>query len=166
MFVRSSDQSGAILIEAALAFVMLVILLIGLVDVGQMVHAHIVLTDATKEGARLGARIRNLADDPHGFGHAEIQARAVGLMSGHKTLTGLANVTFTSDCVRGAGNAPRQQISGDQVIVDVSAQYNGFFPAFQNVVLRSRHVAAYLSNPSCYQSPRDNGYGESDNYVD
>lgn len=50
------DQVGAALVEMALVLSLLLLLLAGVVDFGRAFHGHIIITNASREGARYGSR--------------------------------------------------------------------------------------------------------------
>ena len=51
-----SDERGANLVEMALVTVLLLMLLAGVVDIGRLFNSWIVITNASREGARYAAR--------------------------------------------------------------------------------------------------------------
>jgi len=59
MSSRSNREQGASLVEFALVALLLVVLLAGIVDLGRAFHSYIVITNASREGARWGSRFPN-----------------------------------------------------------------------------------------------------------
>jgi Flp pilus assembly protein TadG len=82
------QERGQSLIEIALTLPLLVLLLVGLVEVAFVARTYLVLLEATREGARLGAR------GAANFDNSEILALVQQNLSreGLSTATGLADV--------------------------------------------------------------------------
>jgi Flp pilus assembly protein TadG len=53
---RSERERGASLVETALALLLLLLLLAGVIDVGRAFGSYEIITNAAREGARYGAR--------------------------------------------------------------------------------------------------------------
>lgn len=51
-----TNERGANLVEFALVLLLLLLLLAGVVDLGRAFHSYIVITNASREGARYGSR--------------------------------------------------------------------------------------------------------------
>lgn len=56
---RSNHEQGASLVEFALVALLLILLLAGIVDLGRAFHSYIVITNASREGARYASRFPN-----------------------------------------------------------------------------------------------------------
>jgi len=54
-----ADERGANLVEFALVAMLLLLLLAGVVDLGRAFHSYIVITNASREGARYGSHFPN-----------------------------------------------------------------------------------------------------------
>jgi Flp pilus assembly protein TadG len=52
---NTNERRGAVAVEAAVALTLLVILLLGLWEVGRLVHVNQIINNAAREGARLAA---------------------------------------------------------------------------------------------------------------
>jgi hypothetical protein len=82
----SSDRGQAV-VELALVLPVLLLLMLGLINLGLVIHAQIVLTQAAWEGARTGATLDRAA----GEGDPDIVGAAQQAMSGIDT----SSVVFT-----------------------------------------------------------------------
>ena len=72
--LRGADQRGQALVEAALAFPLLLLTALGLVQFALFAHAQHVVTGAAQDGARVAAAEDRTVED--GVGHAEAVVRA------------------------------------------------------------------------------------------
>jgi hypothetical protein len=89
---RLKSQRGAELIEFALIFPLLLLVLLGIVDFGFLFQRYEVLTNATREGARLAA-LPNYTDD-------DVKRRVCQfLMTGGVPTTGCPGTTPTNPAV-------------------------------------------------------------------
>lgn len=57
-------REGSSLVEFALVLLILVLLLIGVVDIGRAFHSYITITNAAREGARRASRFPYPEDEP------------------------------------------------------------------------------------------------------
>ena len=57
------DERGVSLVEMALVLTLLLLLLAGAADVGGAFHAYIIITNASREGARFASHFPHLYDD-------------------------------------------------------------------------------------------------------
>jgi Flp pilus assembly protein TadG len=64
--IRRSGRGQGV-VEMALALFILAFLLLGIVDFGRAFHHYIVVTNASREGARIAARLPDPDDDPDEF---------------------------------------------------------------------------------------------------
>jgi Flp pilus assembly protein TadG len=83
------EKRGQALVEFALVFPLLVLLIFGLIDLGRAVYAQHTLSEAAREGARWGSvQARSATDLPGIEDHAESKAIGIG------------DVTATATCIR------------------------------------------------------------------
>lgn len=124
---RRPRSRGQALVEFALVLPLFLLILAGMVDFGMGLNASITVTNAAREGARLGTT-KPIA--------ASIDARAMAMTSGLDS----SKVTVTSSCKRPAGSTPSTCTlatwqSGDSVVVTVAYQYKMIWPlAMGNVI--------------------------------
>jgi len=105
-----SSQKGAELVEFALAFPLLLLVCLGIIDMGLLLQQHEVLTNAAREGARVSV----LPD----YGAADVEARVQQYLLG----TGLTPATVTTTV---GAPAPMAVAPGMCVtVVPVSVSYN------------------------------------------
>jgi Flp pilus assembly protein TadG len=84
-----SEERGANLVEMALVVPLLLLLLAGVLDIGRAFNNYIIITNASREGARWAARF---PADQFGIEQATIDEAAnsgVALTSGNIAITGL-----------------------------------------------------------------------------
>ena len=144
------DIAGSVLVEAALGIWMLIILVIGIFDVGRMLHAHIVLTQAAHEGGRLGSRIGGLSTVASGYGHDFIEARVRGALAIHQGIgIDINAVDVSSECVPSPVKHGALIAHSDSVEISITAEYDGFFPVFNGVPLRVFHSVSFLAGSNC-----------------
>jgi Flp pilus assembly protein TadG len=124
---RTGRRSGQALVEFALVIPLFLLLLAGMVDFGLGLNASITVTNAAREGARLGTINPNAVS---------IQARALSMTSGLDQ----TKVSVTSVCKRPTGSTPSTctfttwQV-GDSVRVTVDYDYSMLWPlAFGNTI--------------------------------
>jgi hypothetical protein len=77
----TSTHTGQAVVEFAIILPILLILLLGLINVGVLVNAQIILTQAAWEGARVGATL----DQARGEGDAEILSAVEAAVQGLST---------------------------------------------------------------------------------
>ena len=88
--LKRRDERGANLVEMALVTVLLLMLLAGVVDIGRLFNHWIVITNASREGARYAARFPG---DEDGIKQAAIQEATdsgVSLYEDNIAIIGLA----------------------------------------------------------------------------
>ena len=119
--VRARGQRGAVAVEFALIFPILVLLVLGIIEFGTGFHAW----DATQNGAREGARLAAVDASP-----SEITQRVRGTTS----FLNQSDLTVTIQCQRNSGpfsacsNNPAQWVEGDIVRVAVEYHYDYITP--------------------------------------
>lgn len=104
---------GQSLVEFALILPLFVILLFGMIDFGIGLNRWIVITNATREGARIGAVGRSPAD---------VEAQTIAASNGL-----LDSSTVTVD-YQDVGGSTYPADGGDAVVVKVTYDYNLIFP--------------------------------------
>ena len=83
------DSRGANLVEFALVAVLLLIILAGVVDIGRLFHSWIIVTNASREGARYASRHPALADLIRQAAILEAAGSDVDLYAENVTIIGL-----------------------------------------------------------------------------
>lgn len=119
---RINKEKGQSLVEFALLLPILLIILIGVVDVGRMYYAYVIITDAAAEGATYAAINPNDV--------AEIENRARAACGDIATGVQLVEVTCPT--------CPTP-VSGDIVTVSISYDYVVLTP-FMNVLFEEGTV--------------------------
>jgi Flp pilus assembly protein TadG len=118
---RAHDQRGAVAVEFALIFPILVLLVLGIIEFGAGFHAWDATQNAAREGARLGAVDASPSD---------ITARVRGTTS----FLNQSNLTVSVQCQRNGGSFftcsgnPTQWVEGDIVRVTVQYHYDYITP--------------------------------------
>jgi Flp pilus assembly protein TadG len=118
---RARDQRGAVAVEFALIFPILVLLVLGIIEFGGGFHAW----DATQNAAREGARLGAVDASP-----SEITQRVRGTTS----FLNQSDLTVTIQCQRNGGpfstcsSNPAQWVEGDIVRVAVEYHYDYITP--------------------------------------
>jgi Flp pilus assembly protein TadG len=111
-----SSQKGASAAEFALILPFLVLLLFGIVELGFIFYNKAVITNASREGARVGITFLKAPRLPY----ADINAAVNNYTSSYL-------ITFGADSgpqIVTTPSAPTEITSGQDVIVDVSYQYD------------------------------------------
>ena len=90
---RRDQSRGQALVEFSLVFMLFMLLVFGLIDLGRLVYANNALAEAAREGARWGS----------------VQARSATDLAGIETYTvdqvaGIGGVTATATCIKPPGN--------------------------------------------------------------
>jgi len=106
---RPTYEQGASLVEFALVALLLILLLAGVVDLGRAFHSYIVITNASREGARYGS---------HFPGHA------AGIVAAVQQEAAGNGMTLTADNVQ--VTVPNPAHSGDTIRVEVSFDFDTF----------------------------------------
>lgn len=114
---QESREGGQSVVEMALAFPVLLLLLLAVTDFARIIDAGIVLTNAAREGARYGSM------DP-GLTESDIQQLVVNDILGSGT-----NVTVMSDF--SASNVA-VQFGGDNVAVTITYNFQLWFGGIAN----------------------------------
>ena len=149
---------GGVLIEAAFSAVVILLLVVGIIDLGRLVHSYLVLSQAANEAARLGTRVMRLPrgaapvdctvnwDPPNsscavitGNSHDEIFARALMIIDRFGELD-VHNVKLST---RYPDPGARDTTS-DPITVTVDAEYNSFFSIFSGTKIHVSHTSEYL----------------------
>ncbi len=101
------SERGQSLLEAAIAVVMLFLLVAGAVEFGGIMQTHIILANASREGARYGARF------PYHYS---------GIRNAAKAETAGTTVTLANSDIQIVPE-PTPAASGDPITVTVTFQY-------------------------------------------
>jgi Flp pilus assembly protein TadG len=121
---RSSDEEGAVLIEFALVIGLFFLLVFGMVDFGLAINTKTQMTNAGREGARLGTvNLDPVAVD------ARVREAADNLEQTVLTVTVACQKPDDTPCT---GSFPAGDLqngeAGDSVLVTVDYQYNMITP--------------------------------------
>jgi Flp pilus assembly protein TadG len=133
---RSDRGRGQSLVEFALVVPLFLLLVAGMIDFGLGLNASITVTNAAREGARLGVvtKLTTLESDFTTAVTTRVQSMLTGLASG---------ATITVTCLRPAASSPATCVfdtspsgsplpatatSGDSVVVAVSYDYPMIWP--------------------------------------
>ena len=146
-FRRKSLQRGAALVEFALVVPLLVLMIVGVVDLGGALNSYMVLAQIAGEGVRSageraglerGSNFVNLVDGEFYPGQYSVQFK-VNSMLRLQDLP-LSGLTVRSAYYRngGAGNPERT------VAVSISGTYNGILPVFRNFPINIEKQGPYL----------------------
>ena len=121
MTIRRSE-SGQALVEFAISAVVLVLIFLGVFDLGRAFNSYIVITNAAREGAYYGAL--------HPSETSNIQSRAVAEAQGSGVALSAANVSIST-----SGD------KGTPIVVQVYYDFqlfSGVVPGVSTIRLRSR----------------------------
>ena len=110
------ERSGQALVEFAIAFLVFVFIVFGLIDLGRVVYAHNALAEAAREGARYGS----------------VQARSANDLAGIESFTvdhvvGIGDVTATAQCVK-TGTSTTDCSQNDRIEVTAQASVGMLTP--------------------------------------
>lgn len=112
---RHTRQGGQSLVETAIVFPILILLLVAVVDFGRVFDAYIVLTNAAREGARFGSVNPALSE-------AEVKAFVVEDVLGSGT-----NLTLMSDFTGANVTVEGQDEGSTEVRVTVTYRFPLWF---------------------------------------
>jgi Flp pilus assembly protein TadG len=113
---KYSGQQGASAAEFALILPVLILLLFGIVELGIIFFNKAVITNASREGARVGITFRPTPRLPY-----------VDITAAVNNYTSSYLITFGEDSgpqIVTTPTAPTEIISGQNIVVDVSYQYD------------------------------------------
>ncbi|MGD8553716.1 MAG: TadE/TadG family type IV pilus assembly protein [Anaerolineales bacterium] len=116
------SKRGQAVVEFAIVLPVLLILLIGLVNLGFLINAQIILTQAAWEGARTGATL----DPANGEGDAEINGAVQSALAGLPDPSAVAISIDPDESARGAMSWPKPR--GESLNVDLSYPLNLAIP--------------------------------------
>ena len=114
---RLRRQEGSNLVEFALVLPLLLVLVMGIVEVGFALYDKAVITNACREGARAGMVFRDPRMSPE-----EIEAVVRNYASAYLVTFGTPNLTIGSSWDDVDGNGVKS--SGDTLTVNVSYLYD------------------------------------------
>lgn len=131
---RDRAERGQSVVELAITLPILLLLMLGLVNLGILMHAQIVLTNAAWEGARAGATI---TDPAHG------DEEIIGAVQ--RSLSGLDAVRVTIDIDPEQDEPPRNQPGpmprGQPLTVSLEYRLTMNLPVAIEVPVRARAVS-------------------------
>jgi Flp pilus assembly protein TadG len=130
---RSDRRRGQALVEFALVVPLFLLLVAGMIDFGMGLASSISVTNAAREGARLGIITPN---------SAAIETRARSIATGLDQ----TKITVTSSCSRPAGSTPSTCTfataqSGDSVVVRVDYGYKMIWPLAMGTTINMSSAA-------------------------
>ena len=104
--LRTRKQSGQALVELALMLPVLLILLLGVIEIGRYAYICILIGNAAQAGAFYGAQGNGFSNDTTGISHAA-QYDFAGATSGSSSTNGqpVGNLTVTSSVACGCDSA-------------------------------------------------------------
>ncbi len=119
---KSGQTPGQAVVEFAIVLPVLLILLIGLINLGFLINAQIILTQAAWEGVRTGATL----DPASGEGDAEINGAVQAAMIGLTNPSAVAITISPDESARAAMSWPKPR--GESLTVDLSYPLNLSLP--------------------------------------
>ncbi len=146
---RRRDRSrGQALVEFAIILPIFLLVLMGILDLGRAVYYSSTLSNAAREGARLGIVDQTCT---------HITDRASG------AATGMSNVNVEVEWVNGSGTQTRKcqpSVSGtaalgDRVVVTVKYDYTAATPVIGNVVgvIHMQGTSTFPVEATCVEGP-------------
>ena len=144
---ESDREKGSVVVETALAVILLMIFIVGIIDIGRLLHTYIVLTQVVSESARFASR---LADLPTGeYSSTDVNPIPDPHLSVHNRVRMLLGINSKSVEIEQVSVKSRYIDSPTKMVhIDVSGVYRGFFPVFDGLTINSSHSAAYLVSTS------------------
>jgi Flp pilus assembly protein TadG len=124
---RRDGRRGANLLEMALVTFLLIVLLVGIVDLGRVFYTYIIITNAAREGARYASRFAHHADGILNATKTEAAAGGVALQD--------SNIDIDPD----PDGTPAEP--GEPITVTVNSDVDTMFGSiigFDTVPLRGR----------------------------
>ncbi|MCB0334530.1 MAG: pilus assembly protein, partial [Bdellovibrionales bacterium] len=152
---RKNNESGASLVELAVAFPVVILLLFIIVDAGLMLGQYVVLSRTTYEAARLASHTASLEESCYGEkegcgdilgapAHAQLQGRIQYLASKQSSVLGTIGITSALETTYSGDNGSNVS---NIVWVELESDYTPFLPSFGTIALRSRVNSTYLHKP-------------------
>lgn len=142
-------EEGSILVESAIAIAFLILLFVGMLDIGALIHNYVVVNQVASEAVRYGTRLpvleegtwdTNSATRPPG--HQQIHDR-VNMILAMRTALNVENINITTTF----RNTGASDVRADgTVLVSLSADYAGLLPGFDGLNLLSGHRGEYLQD--------------------
>jgi hypothetical protein len=139
------DQ-GTALVELAYILPLMVLILMSLIDVGNILNQYLRITQAVQEGVRLASSLPDL--EPTSYNPGSAAARHTLVQERVRQLIQLQNIkvdqvtvdsTFTP-----AAPLPADPTQANTVSIRIEGRYQSVFPMFGNLRLAARGVAPYL----------------------
>jgi Flp pilus assembly protein TadG len=125
---RRRGERGQAIVELALTLPMLLLIVMGIFDFGVMFQRYEIVTNAAREGARIGVL------SGAGYSNADAQARAIQYMTvggltgttrgcGGALAPGTRCAAATTSTVTIAGSSPAKTVSQVTVVVEYDHEY-------------------------------------------
>ena len=141
---RSNGEAGAELIEFALVFPLLLVVVLGIVDFAFLFQRYEVVTNASREGARVAVL--------PGYDATDVQVRVTDYVQagGLPTNAGNPTIVVTPTTIpSGSGTWPATQVdvqfSHDYIFIDVITAWLG--SGFSTVTLQAQTTMRNETNP-------------------
>ncbi len=137
--------------ELAVAFPIVIALLLTIVDVGLMLGQYVVLSRTTYEAVRLASHTPALEESCYGPkrecgrlatapSHAQLQGKIQYLATLQSSVLGPVEITTARESSYDGGGSTVSNI----VWVELESEYEPFLPSFGTIALRSRVNSTYL----------------------
>lgn len=144
------SERGVAIVEFVIALPFLITLTVSVVDIGRTLKEYFYLRDAVAAGAERAMAVSQLADgvtyanttangcsgQTHAT-HTKIHERIIRLM-------GLQNKALSQPCVTTKLTKGGTGSTRDTVLVQASAEYQGFFPLFDGLEITAQTRVPYV----------------------
>jgi hypothetical protein len=114
-------RKGQAIVEAALVLPIILLILTGIIDFGLLFNNYVIITNASREGARLAA-----------VGYSDPEVKAV--------INGLLNSLDQTKVTTDISPSRFHREKGDEVTVTVGYDYNFFTPIISSIVPNPLHI--------------------------
>lgn len=123
--IIQKNNQGANVVEFALVLIILALLIAGIADLGRAFHSYIVITNASREGARLGARVEHSDDIDDWIIEAVVREAANSGVDLEEE--GVANITIEPP------NNEELRLAGKPITVTVEYTISMFLSSFVGI---------------------------------
>ncbi|MCC6220555.1 MAG: pilus assembly protein [Deltaproteobacteria bacterium] len=159
------SEKGSAVLEFSISLFFITVLMVGVIDVGNMINDYLALTQIAREGTRVAASKLGLAStevgaicvfdsstaikcctssgcsNACGQEHFEVQQRVFNLIQSQKLSLQADSIVIASYYCQNPVAANPQ---GDKTKVQISARYEAFFPLFNGNGINVSEVGPYL----------------------
>lgn len=160
--ILSKKEKAQAMVEFALIFPLLLLIIYGLIEFGRMFFIYIAVTNAAREGTRYGSAAGDLAD----FSRTPHYADCEGILTTTKRMSFLTplndsdiNIDYDHGPGRGvfATDCPPYNAAGsdlvrlhDRIVIEVTAQYEPILPmgmiGFEGFTIRAKNARTIMLN--------------------